>query len=281
MRGVPVPNVCMNRVAESLLLSPGEGPAARVWNARGSASAVLVCEHASRFIPAALDNLGLDDAAQRSHAAWDIGAFDLAQDLSAALDAPLVASCVSRLVYDCNRPPTAPDSIPSTSERIGVPGNADLTPQARQAREAEVYTPFRDLLHKTLDQQASPPVLITIHSFTPVYFGQDRSVEIGLLHDADDGLARALLTRLRRDTDLNVQLNEPYSARDGVTHTLHAHAIARNLPNVMIEVRNDLLDHPAGLARITALLAPALRDAVAAAHPSQSELSSVRQGRSS
>ena len=45
---------------------------------------------------------------------------------------------------------------------------------------------------------------------------------------------------------------------DGVTHTLREHAIARGLPNVMIEVRNDLIDTPSGVNRITGLLAPML-----------------------
>nr|WP_170333639.1 N-formylglutamate amidohydrolase [Ruegeria arenilitoris] len=246
---------------ESSLLQPTEAPAARALNARGGASAVLVCEHASRFIPASLNGLGLDEAAARSHAAWDIGAFELSVELMGALDAPLVHSRVSRLVYDCNRPPERADAMPQLSEVFPVPGNQNLSDDQRTRRIREVYEPFRQLLASTLDARPAPPVLITIHSFTPVYKGEVRAVELGILHDADDRAAQIML-RHAKDCGLRVALNEPYSATDGVTHTLREHAISRGIPNVMIEVRNDLIDTPTGINRIAGQLAPILRSVV-------------------
>ncbi len=243
--------------AESSLLSPTEAPAARVLNAHGRAPAVLVCEHASRFIPAALKGLGLDDAAARSHAAWDIGALDVAVELMGALDAPLVQSRVSRLVYDCNRPPEREDSMPARSEVFAVPGNQGLTETQRAQRVRDVYQPFRLALSQTLDARPRPPVLITIHSFTPVYNGKTRAVELGILHDRDDRAAQVMLSHAAQ-CDLKVALNEPYSPVDGVTHTLREHGIARGLPNLMIEIRNDLIDTPTGVNRIAGLLAPIL-----------------------
>lgn len=247
---------------ESPLLSETEGPAARVLNPHGRAQAILVCEHASRFIPAALNGLGLDDAAARSHAAYDIGAMDLAIDLMGALDAPLVAGRVSRLVYDCNRPPHSPSAMPERVEQIAVPGNRNLSGQDRARRVQDIYDPFRSLLGATLDAAPAPPLVITIHSFTPVWSGAPRAVELGLLHDADDAAARMLLALAQDRTDLRCALNEPYSAADGVTHTLREHAVPRGLPNVMIEVRNDLVDSPAGVVRVSGLLAPLLRDLI-------------------
>lgn len=226
---------------DSPLLSPTERPAARVLNPDGRAAAVLVCEHASRFIPAALDGLGLDEAGRLSHAAWDIGALDLARDLSRRMDAPLVQSCVSRLVYDCNRPPEAPDSMPARSERIEVPGNSDLSAADRARRVRDVFEPFSALLSDTIEARPVPPVLITIHSFTPVYMGRDRDVQIGILHDSDSRLADALLDSAARHTRLRTGRNDPYGPDDGVTYTLRRHALPRGLRNVMIEVRNDLL----------------------------------------
>ncbi|MCE8555273.1 N-formylglutamate amidohydrolase [Ruegeria pomeroyi] len=247
----------MSSDAESPMLSAVEGPPARVLNTHGAGRCVLVCEHASRFIPAALSGLGLSPEAARSHAAWDIGAMDLAVELSGALDAPLVYSRVSRLVYDCNRPPERADAMPAQSEIYTIPGNAELSPAQRTQRADAVYHPFRQLLSATLDTRPAPLVLITLHSFTPVYQGRTRSVELGILHDSDDRAARLLLTAAQ-GSGLKAALNEPYSATDGVTHTLREHAIARGLPNVMIEVRNDLIDTPSGVNRITGLLAPML-----------------------
>jgi predicted N-formylglutamate amidohydrolase len=251
----------MVEINESPLLSAEEAPAARVQNANGAAPALLVCEHASRSVPAALNGLGLDAAAAKSHAAWDIGAWDLAQELAHALDAPLVFSRVSRLVYDCNRPPEAGDAIPPKSEIYPVPGNAGLTEAQKAQRVRDVYEPFRALLSQTLDMRPGPPVVITIHSFTPVYQGQARAVELGILHDSDARAARILL-REAQGSGLNSALNEPYSVTDGVTHTLREHALPRGLANVMIEVRNDLIDTPVGVSRLAGLLAPMLQNMI-------------------
>lgn len=242
---------------ESPLLSPIEAPAARLLNARGRAQALLICEHASRFIPAALAGLGLDQDAARSHAAWDIGALELSVELMGALDAPFVHSRVSRLVYDCNRPPERHDAMPQQSEVFDVPGNVNLTDTARAQRIRDVYDPFQQLVSDTLDGFTAPPVVITMHSFTPVYQGRQRDVELGILHDSDDRAARILLREAQK-SGLKSALNEPYSATDGVTHTLREHAISRGLPNVMIEVKNDLIDTPSGINRIAGLLAPML-----------------------
>lgn len=251
----------MHHEIESSLLQPIEAPGARVLNARGRGAAVLVCEHASRFIPAALGGLGLDDAAARSHAAWDIGAFELSVELMGALDVPLVHSRVSRLVYDCNRPPERLDAMPEVSEVFTVPGNSNLTEEERAQRVQEIYAPFHKLVSDTLDARSVPPVLITVHSFTKVYKGQTRDVELGILHDEDDRVAVAML-RFAERSGLRVALNQPYSAADGVTHTLRKHGISRGLPNVMIEVCNTLIDTPTGINKMAGLLAPILQSVI-------------------
>jgi len=234
--------------------------AAEVIHPEGGAPICLVCEHASARIPAVLDDLGLAPEDRYSHAAWDIGARDLAVALAQKLDAPLVAAGVSRLVYDCNRPPEAPDSIPARSELVEVPGNADLSNDDRQARVASVYRPFRDMLCRKLDQFEKPPIMVTLHSFTPEWFGVPRNVELGLLHDNDDRLAKAMLAEAPHDLD--TRLNAPYDASDGVTHTLREHAVPRGLHNVMVEIRNDLISDSTGIARFADILGDMLTRAM-------------------
>jgi len=250
------------------ILAPSEQPAAEVTNPAGSAPIVLVCEHASAFMPKSMAGLGLREEDRLSHAAWDIGALAVATRLSGLLSAPLVASRVSRLVYDCNRPPEAPDSIPARSETIEAPANANLTPAERQARVREIYQPFRDLLAATIAGRPVPPALVTIHSFTPVFFGVERRVELGLLHDSDDRLARAMFTAAPEFTALNTALNEPYGPEDGVTHTLKEHALPAGLLNVMIEVRNDFVGDDAGAGQVAGELAAMIERALQACdHP--------------
>lgn len=239
-------------------------PAFEIINPDAPSRIVLLCEHASNRIPERYAGLGLSAEARRSHAAWDPGACLLSRALARELEAVLVASTVSRLVYDCNRPPEAASAMPARSELIEVPGNVALTPAERAARTRAVYDPFRGAVAEVLDGRGPDTVVVTIHSFTPVYHGEPRAVELGLLHDSDDRLARAMMRHAGRLPRRIVRLNEPYSARDGVTHSLRKHAISRQLANVMIEVRNDLLRDDRGVEEmasdILTLLRPALTD---------------------
>lgn len=221
------------------ILSPEDGPVAEVINPGLNGRVCLVCEHASAAIPGHMGDLGLTPGDRFSHAVWDPGAAALASALSLRLGAPLYQARFSRLVYDCNRSPDRTDAMPDQVERISIPGNTALTAEDRAARTREIYDAFHAGLEDLLDGFEVPPALVTIHSFTPSWHGQARATEIGLLHDDDPALARAMLAAA--GTAFRTELNQPYSAADGVTHMLNRHGTAHGLANVMIEVRNDLL----------------------------------------
>ena len=240
--------------------------AVEIFNGEGPAPFLIVCEHASNFIPDGYARLGLDGAGQAAHVAWDPGALKVAQRISDVLDAPLVASRMSRLLHDCNRPAASPQAMPAKSENWIIPGNAGLTPRERNERAEHIYFPFHRAVAAQLDRwngASALLALVTIHTFTPVYFGVPREVEIGILYDADSRLADFMLAQQEDGKSARiVRRNEPYAPVDGVTHTLQVHALPRGLPNVMIEVRNDLLATPDGVAMIAdelhSLLGPAL-----------------------
>lgn len=227
-------------------------PPAIVFNAQGRASYVLACDHASNRIPAEYAALGLSPSEQLMHIAWDPGAFEVALKLSAALDAPLVASTVSRLVIDCNRHHSAPDLIPVLSERTEIAGNRDISDNERQRRIASYHAPFHAALEAVLEGRKAAgqrSVLATVHSFTPVYKDVARPWPIGLIHGAELRLTEGLRDALVADAPgLNVGWNEPYSARNGVTYTLEHHGDERGLDCTMIEIRNDEILTPEGIA---------------------------------
>lgn len=215
-------------------------------NGEGDGCALILCEHAAWFVPDEFD-LGLRPEDARSHAAWDPGARGVALCLSQALDAPMVAGRISRLVYDCNRPPDAKSAMPEVSELIDVPGNDALTEEQKAARVRAIYRPFLETVDRIAaarEQRGLETVLITVHSFTPVYFGKVREVEIGILHDSDSTLADAMLGNADVLPHRRVARNQPYGPADGVTHSLQRHGIRNGFPNVMIEIRNDLLASP-------------------------------------
>lgn len=235
--------------------------AVEIVNPDGAGRVVLLCEHAAHHIPDQFQGLGLADGDRFSHAAWDPGARGVALALSRALDAPLIAGGVSRLIYDLNRPPEADSAMPARSERIEVPGNQGLDAADRMARTMAFYRPFCDAVDAMLAARPDA-VLITIHSFTPVFHGRPRSVEIGILHDSDSRLADLILAEAARLPGRVLRRNDPYGPEDGVTHSLKLHAQSRGLANVMIELRNDLItteDEEQAMAEdLLTLLRPAL-----------------------
>ena len=216
-------------------------------NETGSSTYVLVCEHASNYIPREYGGLGLPPQDLERHIAWDIGAAALAQQLSSLLDAPLFVSGYSRLLIDCNRPPLAPTSIPVRSEATEIPGNRDLDEAERERRAAAYFWPFQTRIARALDERAAagrPTALLGIHSFTPIFLGVQRPWHVGVLWNDDARLPVPLLEELRADAALVVGDNEPYSARASYEYTLRAHAGARHLPHCSLEVRQDLMDTP-------------------------------------
>jgi hypothetical protein len=168
---------------------------------------VIVCEHAINTIPPEFGDLGLDPAARQSHIAWDPGALGVAHEMRRLLNADLVAGSVSRLLCDCNRPPEAPSAMPEMSEIFKIPGNWNLTERDRQRRTTAIYKPFYAALKDILDAHGEEGVLITVHSFTPVFKGVPRVCEIGILHDVDARLADAMFAATPSDF--------PFSGRGG------------------------------------------------------------------
>lgn len=230
-------------------MSDRDGTPVAVENALASGPYLLVCEHASHRLPEKLGTLGLLPEVLTSHIGWDPGALAVSQMLVKSLDAALIHQRFSRLVYDCNRPPEAEAAMPAVSEIYDIPGNANISAGERQSRTEALYLPFRAAIADFIAARKAagrPPVLVTMHSFTPVYHGRPRDVEIGILHDTDKRLADCMLAAAGKTRRHDVRRNEPYGPADGVTHTLIEHGLKNGLLNVMIEIRNDLIKDEAG-----------------------------------
>ncbi len=241
--------------------------AVRVSNAAGASPFVLVCDHASNRIPSRYGDLGLTPIELASHIAWDPGALELSFALSELLDAPLVHSTVSRLLIDANRAPDAPGAIWTLSEATRIATNEGIDAEERKFRIAAFHRPYHDAIEAVLEERAArrkPTALVCVHSFTPVFLGVARPWPIGLIHGRDVALTAALRDALvRLEPDLTIGWNEPYAALNGVTYTLEHHGDRRGLPATMIELRNNEILEPSGLARWASLLARALPEALA------------------
>ena len=237
----------------------------RTFNAGGRSPFVILCDHASNRIPAEYGNLGLTPVERLRHIAWDPGALAVSQQLSEALDAPVVASTVSRLVVDCNRWHDAPDLIPALSESTVIPGNAGIDAAEKAQRIARYHTPFHAAIEALLDARAAEgmeTILVAMHSFTPVYREVWRPWPIGVIHGVDTGFTTAFRDALAEaEPSLNIGWNEPYAALNGVTFTLEHHGDGRGLQSTMIEIRHDEILEPSGIARWAKLVGTALQTA--------------------
>lgn len=245
------------------LLGADEPAAVAIEHPAGVSDFVLTCDHASLRIPKVLGTLGLSHAELSSHIAWDIGAARVAQMLGERLDATLVMQNYSRLVVDCNRLPTAPDSIPVRSEWVDIQGNERLDAAAADARRNEIFTPYHDALQGILEQRQRdrrPTVLIAVHSFTPTYLNVSRPWSIGVMYRNDTRMGSALLKQLRRDKRMEVGDNQPYGIED-VDYGIPVHGEARGIPHVGIEIRQDLIADEAGQKTWAGRLASLLRQA--------------------
>ena len=247
----------------STLLADNEPGPAQLLRERGHSPFFFTCDHAGHRIPRSLGQLGLEAADLHRHIAWDIGAAALTVQLSAALDATAVLQRYSRLVIDCNRPLHSADSIALLSEETLVPGNQNLGTEACGQRVREVFEPYHACIRSQLDarlQRGQPTLLIAVHSYTPVYRGQERPWHVGVLYHRDARLAHALGAALGNEPGLVVGDNQPYSVSDETDYAIPEYGERRGLPHVELEIRQDLIQDPAGqrewIERLARLMLP-------------------------
>ncbi|MGA8898358.1 N-formylglutamate amidohydrolase [Bradyrhizobium sp.] len=233
----------------SLLLGENDPPPVVEQNPLRNSPFLLTSDHFGRAIPRALGDLGLAESELTRHIAWDIGVAGVARALAAQLRAHLIAQAYSRLVIDCNRPPDVPSSIPRISEATVIPGNESLTRELTEARRREIFDPYHRRISETIERRLRdgiPTVLVSLHSFTPVYAGIKRPWHVGTLYQSDIRLPPLLLKGLRAQSGLVVGDNEPYAVSNETDYTIPVHGEARSLMNTGIEIRQDLISDQSG-----------------------------------
>jgi predicted N-formylglutamate amidohydrolase len=257
--------------AMPFLLSPDEPPPAELFNAEmldrpGDRPVLFVCDHAGRRVPRSLGDLGLDATAFERHIAWDIGAADCARHLARTFAAPLVLATYSRLVIDPNRQTEDPTSIREISDETTIPANVNVSPEQRASRIAALHVPYHNVVDDVLSRlrrDRRVPMVISVHTCTPVFKDFERPWQIGVLWNRDPRIAAPLIKALAARGDLCVGDNQPYSGRDAQGYTIKHHAERHGLPAVALEIRQDLVDTHHGAAHWAGIIAEALRPILA------------------
>ncbi|OWU85461.1 N-formylglutamate amidohydrolase [Oceanicola sp. 22II-s10i] len=227
---------------------------------------LVTCDHAANTVPDFVGggDLGLPAEDMARHIAYDVGAAGVTAELAKALDGPAILSNFSRLVIDPNRGEDDPTLLMKLYDGSIIPANRHAGREELERRLEACYRPYHGAL-AALAARRTDTVLVSVHSFTPQLRGKPkRPWQIGVLYAADDRLARVLMERLRQEPDLTVGDNEPYTGHlpgDAVDR----HALRHGRPNVLIELRNDLIGTPEDQKAWALRLAPMLKEALAGA----------------
>lgn len=226
------------------------------WNyIKGDAATgmLIIADHASNHVPGDID-LGIAPELLGQHIAIDLGVAEVAAALNQRLGIPAILGGISRLVVDLNREEDAPHIIPTASDGHAIPGNA-ISHEARRARIARFWQPYHTKVSALIDELA-PNLLISLHSFTPRLETQPdvkRPWEIGILYNNDDRAARIAIPLLEAQGVL-VGDQLPYSGKL-LNATMNHHGEGRGIAYLGVEMRQDLINDPAGVERWAGVLA--------------------------
>lgn len=215
----------------------------------------IIVDHASNHVPDDIA-LGIDASLLTQHMAIDIGTEALCGLLAAELSASALLATVSRLVIDLNREEDAPGLIPHASDGHAIPGNADISAEARAGRIERFWRPYHAAIDRMI-AELKPRLLVSLHSFTPRLTSdpdQQRPWEIGVLYNQDERAARAAIPLLE-EAGIATGDNFPYSGKI-LNATMNRHGEGRGLPYLGLEVRQDLISDADGVARWGRKLAP-------------------------
>lgn len=216
-----------------------------------SAPVFLTCEHASQELPPPFSWPEDDAWLVDTHWAYDLGAAQLTRELARELGAGAVLSRFSRLLIDPNRSEDARDAIRATAEGRTIFLNRDID-ESERLRRLEMARAYHAAIDEALSSDAAP-IVLSIHTFTPLYEGVRRTVEVGVLFDEEDALAERVRDTLAQH-GFHALLNEPYSGKLGLIYSADRHARRHGRRALELELRQDLACDAEARARLIAVI---------------------------
>ncbi len=241
---------------------------------------LLLCDHATNQLPDNYGTLGLGKAQFERHIAYDIGAQALTRALAAHFSAPALMTSFSRLLIDPNRGLDDPTLIMKLSDGTVIEGNHPIEESEIKYRIETFHKPYHDAISTIVEKSISMgivPVIFSIHSFTDSWKGNARRWHAGILWDNDERLPEAMLGELGKQKDIIVGDNEPYDGALG-NDTMYTHCTRRGLAHGLLEVRQDLICHQAGVDEWVTRIAKALEPALARPQMHEIRYSGSRTG---
>ena len=232
-------------------------PAFSIHNQTAQGSFLFTAEHTSNYIPNGYEEK--EHILLQTHWAWDIGIHPLTILLSQICHSSAITACFSRLFCDANRNPEAPSLIKKQLENTKLSFNKDLSQTEREQRIQHYHRPYHQAITQSIlerKKNPSPFLLLSLHSFTPIWNHKLRTMDIGVLFDRDEALAQKLATILKQN--FFVSLNEPYSGKNGLIYSADRHGRTHQIPYLELEINQALLSSPERIQAIAHTLGSSL-----------------------
>lgn len=242
---------------------------------------ILTCEHASNRLPRGFRSKSpAERALLDTHWGWDIGAWDVAKRLARRLDVAAIGGGVSRLVIDLNRPVVDPTLIRREAGPVPVSWNARVRPAEVERRMIDWHLPYHDAIDRAILRQVTRgvrPLLMAVHTFTPVYEGRRRDLDMGVLFDRSRRHAALLIRGLKRE-GFRVRANEPYSGEAGMMYSIERHGTHHGLPCLELEMNQALFRDRRAADRLAPKVARALAPLLALQRATRRERAASARG---
>ena len=218
---------------------------------------LIIVDHASNTIPDKYENLKLTDSYLDSHIAYDVNIMNLAKNLSKELNSEIICGEHSRLFIDLNRGKSDPTLIAAISDKKIIKKNINITNKDKKFRIKEIYDKYH-LSINSLIMKKKIRLILSLHSFTPIFKGKKRNVEIGILSNEDRRYSQKLINKIR-GKEYIVGDNEPYIG-NLIDDTLYKHGLKNKLFHTLIEIRSDLIYSNQQINKITFFLSKNIKE---------------------
>lgn len=220
---------------------------------KGESALVFTGPHNGKAVPACLPPaLGMDEEwFQNAHEASDLYMAELfGQMRKRFTEASFLSGNYSRLVCDLNRHPdyaTTPESSEHKSLKIPANQSDCCCLQEKARRFKALHDPYHDAKHNLISEVRAKHkgiILLDMHSFTPIWKGEPREVELGTIRAEKTPLSRTLEAYLKDQNEYYFISGEPYKAAIRPESAANMVKDRNDLQYLGIEIRSDLIDTP-------------------------------------
>lgn len=199
---------------------------------------IISCEHAGNDVPGEYRHLFKHDRETlETHRGIDIGALKLTNTIADKMQQEPYLHTVTRLLVDLNRSVQSPTLFSEFTR--------DEPLSVREDIFEKYYRPHREKVQQEIQEvinQEDRALHVGIHTFTPVWEGKEREVDIGFLFDPTREGELEFCRQWRKElagraNGLRLRMNQPYrGTMDGFTTYLRRKYSPQDYMGMEIEV---------------------------------------------